>query len=285
MKVGFVGDLGVDHYTTLGRQFVGGCSFNSCFHFLQHRSHSQLKHEPRLFSPIGDEDCALKVKLKLEEIGLSYRLFAREGRMPVQDIALEANGEKNFLRYEGHILNEFLLEGHERDEILTSDFLSLVLCKENMGLIEPLLPHLKKGKYAVDFMTLSDFSLESEIVQSLSSQAALNFYGLDLKKDIFLLDEISKRAKQYGNIHIATLGENGGRIFTSDSTYSYSCLSGLEVRDTTGAGDSFLATFLSAFLDNCPLEVCIDLAKNYSSKIVGEIGATDLSNEITHSLI
>ena len=45
-----------------------------------------------------------------------------------------------------------------------------------------------------------------------------------------------------------------------------------QVRDTTGAGDAFLAGFLAQLVDNRPLDQCIAAAHRTASLVITQIG-------------
>jgi len=46
----------------------------------------------------------------------------------------------------------------------------------------------------------------------------------------------------------------------------------VEIVDTTGAGDSFIAGFLAAFLGRAPLQRCLEAGRDHASRTCTHVG-------------
>ena len=73
-------------------------------------------------------------------------------------------------------------------------------------------------------------------------------------------------------INISTLGEKGAMVYSNGNLIKKDSFS-VEVKDTTGAGDSFAAGFLHCYINNFPLEKCAEVGNFCASETVKIIGA------------
>ena len=73
-------------------------------------------------------------------------------------------------------------------------------------------------------------------------------------------------------INISTLGEKGAMVYSSGNLIKKDSFS-VEVKDTTGAGDSFAAGFLHGYINNFPLDKCTEVGNFCASETVKVIGA------------
>lgn len=75
---------------------------------------------------------------------------------------------------------------------------------------------------------------------------------------------------------VVTCGKEGAKLFTKDRTI-HSHVKETAALDTTGAGDSFAAGFIAAYLKDKKLEECLDFANIVASSCVGKVGAMNVS--------
>ena len=73
-------------------------------------------------------------------------------------------------------------------------------------------------------------------------------------------------------INISTLGEKGAIVYSRGDLIKKDSFS-VEVKDTTGAGDSFAAGFLHGYINNFSLEKCTEVGNFCASETVKIIGA------------
>ena len=75
---------------------------------------------------------------------------------------------------------------------------------------------------------------------------------------------------------VVTCGKEGANLYTKD-TIIHSPVKKTAALDTTGAGDSFAAGFIAAYLKDKKLKECLDFANTVASSCVGKIGAMNVS--------
>ena len=79
--------------------------------------------------------------------------------------------------------------------------------------------------------------------------------------------------RRYGlRLVILTKGADGSDVFTPDEKFSVECPK-VKIADTVGAGDSFTAAFVHAYLRGEPIEECHKLANRISAFVCSRNGA------------
>jgi ribokinase len=94
------------------------------------------------------------------------------------------------------------------------------------------------------------------------------------------LADLAARARAAGSrgpeLVIVTLGADGAAAVTRDGAIVEAPALPVDVIDTTGAGDSFVGSFLAAWLNDCPLPQALRLACAAGSLQVTRFGAQEL---------
>ncbi len=75
---------------------------------------------------------------------------------------------------------------------------------------------------------------------------------------------------------VVTCGKEGANLYTKNEIV-HSPVKETTALDTTGAGDSFAAGFIAAYLKDKKLKECLDFANTIASSCVGKIGAMNVS--------
>jgi len=109
---------------------------------------------------------------------------------------------------------------------------------------------------------------------------------------VYLRDELSlsgntdeqllKQLSQLFQIKIIclTLGEKGANVLAEGKLHHHSGYA-VEVADTVGAGDSFLATFISSYLQGYPVDTILDRACKVGAYVASQPGANpDYGDEV-----
>jgi ribokinase len=94
------------------------------------------------------------------------------------------------------------------------------------------------------------------------------------------LADLAAKARAAGpngpELMIVTLGADGAAAVTRDGTIIEARALPVDVVDTTGAGDSFVGSFLAAWLNDCPLPQALNLACAAGSLQATRFGAQEL---------
>ena len=124
MKVVCVGDCGVDHYLPSGERRFGGITANFARHA---RKEFPADDEVHIVSCVGDDDGADLLRSSLAVTDIDCHISTIPGATPTQYIELEADGERNFVRYDAGVLNSFVFSQQQREIIARSGLLVLSL--------------------------------------------------------------------------------------------------------------------------------------------------------------
>ena len=106
----------------------------------------------------------------------------------------------------------------------------------------------------------------------------INDEEIGVVADIFGLEDTPEQAcrsliSQYGlRLVILTRGADGSDVVTPDEKYSVACPK-VKIADTVGAGDSFTAAFVHAYLRGDSIRECHDIANRISAFVCSRSGA------------
>lgn len=267
MKVVCVGDCGVDHYLPSGEQRFGGITANFA---RRARQEFHEDDEIHIVSCIGDDEGANLVRSSLSATDIDCHISTLPGTTSTQYIALEADGERNFVRYDVGVLNDFVITREQRDVIASSDLLVAPVYVQIVKLFEDLLSIETKGLTAIDFADFRehpDFSLLEEVANKVD----IGFFGLSVD-DKDTIERIASLAAKHDKLFIVTLGANGSRAFHGTKQIQCDVVPVEKVIDTTGAGDAFAAGFLSRYCHGASVKTSMEHGAKLAASIVGELG-------------
>ncbi|MGH6881024.1 MAG: carbohydrate kinase family protein, partial [Hypericibacter sp.] len=98
------------------------------------------------------------------------------------------------------------------------------------------------------------------------------FFGLSATQGA-LIDELDAIARRAGRVFIVTLGVEGSLALGEKQRIAVPAVSVRKVVDTTGAGDSFAAGFLSHYARSRELEASLARGAEAAARTIGQIGA------------
>lgn len=123
--------------------------------------------------------------------------------------------------------------------------------------------------------TIEALAAKADVIKMNEEEAALLIRGSnsDLKANI-----LEFRAKYHAQIICVTRGEHGAIIWHDNQFYEHSGFK-VEVADTVGAGDSFLATLIAGILKNDAMPVILERACRVGSYVASQRGANPVYPE------
>jgi len=84
----------------------------------------------------------------------------------------------------------------------------------------------------------------------------------------------ARRLNQFAQLVVVKLGAEGALVVTREETFHQPAVAVADVVDTTGAGDSFNAGFLSQYVRGASLRACAEAGTQAASRSVTKIGGT-----------
>ena len=98
-------------------------------------------------------------------------------------------------------------------------------------------------------------------------------FGNSQEIEALLNGKAQEKISSIAEIAVVTNGPKGANIFKANDSTFISPIDGLDVLDTTGAGDLFAAGFLFGLSKNLTLDECGKLATKSASQIIQQYGA------------
>ena len=243
MKTICVGDCGVDHYLPGDMLLCGGITSNFA---RQARKVFPAGDQINVISAVGsDTHAAQLARSAVEKPGLRSDITTMDGGTPVQFIEIEANGEKNFVRYYEGVLRDFRIDDRHAAMIAASDLLITPVFQQIHAQFDSVMAASEPTLTAVDF---SDFASHPDFdhLEAYLDRIGLAFFGLSKQQDEEV-QRIRDLAATHDKLLIVTLGADGARAFHGSVEYKQAALDVPQVVDTTGAGDAFAAGFLGRY--------------------------------------
>jgi fructoselysine 6-kinase len=262
MRLLAVGDNCIDDYSELGKRFPGGNALNVAVY-----ANRVVGVSGSYVGVIGDDEGGDFILSQMKKEGLStYGIIRLHGSTAVTKI-LVRDGERVFADYQ---------EGVQKGVILPDSYIPRMRGNNLVhftvwGLGREHIPELARERGPV---LSCDFSnqLEHEALSvmpyldySFFSGKELIANGIDLEAR---LRELKTRTP--GTV-VMTLGEHGSLAFDGRMVYGGKALA-VDVIDTLGAGDSYIAAFLCARLTGASIPGAIKAGHAAAKEICTRLG-------------
>lgn len=160
------------------------------------------------------------------------------------------------------VMKDFALTKEDKEFIKTFEYMHTDL----FGNVLDDLPELRAGGVKV----VMDFSVFSNDPEYNSNE---NFKNVDYaflsyeKEDDYILEHLKKIHSFGPQIVTATLGDQGSLSYDGERFYRYGIIP-VEVVNTVGAGDSYIAGFTYGIMMGWEIPKCMELGARISSQVV-----------------
>lgn len=269
LRITAVGDCGVDRYLNLGTDRPGGITLNFA------------ANARRLFAPsdavgvvtaLGTDDEARLVRRAITACGLEATIATLEGATSLQLIDRHPSGEKIFVRYEEGVLGQYRLGQEEREVIARSDLLMAVVYSQIEGLFDSVMESPSPGLRAVDFGDLDGVTGGAGMVERYLGRFHVAFLGLT-PAQVDLIASLERLAQRSDRLFVVTLGGEGSVALTGGTRLECPAVAVAQVVDTTGAGDTFAAGFLSEYCRSRRVPESLAQGARCAAETVQRLGA------------
>lgn len=258
MKVIAIGDNCIDNYIYQGEKYVGGCSVNFSVYA------KQLGGKTAYLGAVGQDDNGSLIVDALKERGVDVsHVHIMDGKTAVTEVAL-IDGERNFLSYEEGVLKNLNLTEEDEKYIRTFELLHTSV----YGNIDQKLESLSKDiQICYDFGNKLNYPDKKRILEYIS------YAFFSYTEDDEYIRSLLKEAISHGvKCAIATLGENGSMAYDGEQWYHQGARK-VEIVDTIGAGDSFIAGFSIAVLSGKSIQECLSAGALKAEETIQHFGA------------
>jgi fructoselysine 6-kinase len=249
----------MDVYRSLGKAYPGGNPVNVSVYL------KRLGEHAAYLGVVGDDEHGLLMKNSLAAKGVDIsHLHSLTGKTAVTLVEL-VNGERVFVGYLEGVLADFKLTQDDCDFLLRHDWIHSGI----WGKIENELA----GLHGLGPLISFDFSdkYQHEIVTIALPHVDYAFFSYT-KDDDFIRQFITTAQAVGPRLVIATLGENGSLAYDGQRFYSGGIVP-VQVVDTMGAGDSFIAGFIRGTLLGHTIQECLRLGAENASATLTYMGA------------
>jgi len=248
--------------------FLGGSASNFVT-FL-----SQLGLNTGILARVGNDKFGEIARKKLIKEGVDVtRLISIKGRTGMAFIAVDDEAERSIYTYMGANA-DFNLEKEDINYIKSLDLLHIT------GMYYEVVEEASKHAQLISFSPgslLSSFGLKKlkQIIQR-THILFLNKKEVELLTKMNIKDGIRFIRELEVPIIVVTMGKYGATVYTSDEIIETPAET-VKALDTTGAGDTFAAGFLAAYIKDQALKECLIYGNHVAAKSVENIGGTQIT--------
>ena len=263
---------------------------------------ARLGGKTQLITQLGNDPFGHKIadSLKKFNIGTRNVKFTNEANTALAFVSLEKNGNRTFSFYRSPSA-DMLYDGESLTENIFSDCFALHFCSVSLGEFPMKKAHrraielAKKNGAIISFdpnvrlplwkdaaslkTAINEFLPLSDIIKVSDEEIELITGSCDIEK-------ACEKLLDYAKIVICTCGENGAYAYTKNAK-AHAGQEKVEAKDTTGAGDAFIGSFLYnlyrngiereglALVGERRLEEFITASNGYCAKSVQSYGAIE----------
>ena len=244
----------IDVYYKLDRYYLTGNSIDFAFNY------KDMGGDITEMTILGNDVFAMALEERLKEREIPLRVIKRVDRptgMATMDIV---EGDKRHLKFEGNAMNEIELSDEDIEFIKEFD----IVYAERWTKIDRYIKDIKRhGQiYVYDFSK----RLEQESNDLILPYLDYAFFSYD-KDDEYIRDFMKKSEQKGAKVVIAMLGENGSLAYDGKRFYSMSAEK-VNVVNTVGAGDSYIAAFMYGISLGEDIESCMKRGKERATLII-----------------
>ena len=264
---------------------IGGAPLNVALRL------KSFQNDISLISCLGDDTSGKELKLELEKFSISYYLQTdKEYKTSTVAISLDKNGSASYLIHKPCAWDNIQVNNELKSLVKNSDaFIFGSLVARSNTSRNTLITLLDISKFSVFDVNLRSPHYQISSIQILMNAANFIKFNDDELKEISMSlgyqsasieQTILFIAKKTNTTSIAvTLGSKGAILFYEERFF-YCKGYQVEVADTVGSGDSFLATLIDALLKDEDPQLAIDKACAVGALVAKNKGANPMISEV-----
>jgi len=266
---------------------AGGSSMNVALNLHKQNINSQF------ISAVGDDENGQELLDFLNSKNYSTDLIQKGNNLPTStvEVKLDEQHQATYTIVQPVAWDAIDLTEEAILAVTNADaFVYCSLTCRNEKSRNTILALLKQAKLKIFDINLRPPFYTIDTLKALLSEADIlkvNEHELVYLKDELLLtgNTDEQLLKQLGhlftiNIICLTVGEKGAYVLENGKLHHHKGYQ-VKVADTVGAGDSFLATFISSYLQGFPIDTILDRACKVGAFVASQPGANpDYSDEV-----
>ena len=256
-----IGDNTVDRYVDQGIMYPGGNSVNMVVHT------RRLGHNSAYIGCLAEDNSGMLIHESLikEGVDVSYcRLL--DGENAFCDIRL-VDGDRVFGEFSAGVCDQLIINENDLAFISTFDLAHTSV----YSFMDPYLGLLQSNTRFLSY----DYSNEWDRDSLEETLPWVDFALISNPvEDISINNDLLKWAAAQGpRLVMATSGDQGAAVFDGKRMYLQPIMPAGEIVDTLGAGDAFVACFLTGYLEGESIPKALESAARYAAETCSHHGA------------
>lgn len=258
-RLATVGDNCVDIYPQLGKAFSGGNAVNVAVYSTRYGMH------PACVSWVGEDDYGAMLRRDLAYKGVDISHLRVMPGVTAQTQVELRNNDRILGDYTEGVMADFSVDEQDLAWLNQYDIIHSAI----WGHAESAFPALKAAGKILSF----DFAdkWESPLWRTLPEHLDYVFASAN-EENPWLRDRLQTVVQCGAGVAIATLGENGSLAWDGEQFWRMPP-EHVDVIDTMGAGDSYIAGFLCAIANGLALEGAMKQGTECAARTIGYHGA------------
>lgn len=273
-------------------RLIGGAPLNVCYHL------SKQGISSKIVSQVGGDIDGVDLKEGIRKLGVDTDFISISEIHPTSKVLVNmADHGKVSYQIVENVAWDFVVfdEQIAREISLTDCFVYGSLITRNAVSSNTLLKYLQYANWKVLDLNLRQPYYDKEIINKLLSTCntlkindeelttITSLFSLASNNQQELMTEILRTFSDIKEI-IVTKGADGAVYHSREETIEVGGIK-VNVVDTVGSGDSFLAAYIASKLNNKPVYECLQNAISLSAFIATQQGACPIYNDDTSSNI
>jgi len=258
---------------------AGGAPFNVAYNL------DKMGIEVQMISKIGDDELGNKLLDQIKNWNISTDFIQIDKEKPTGTVIanFDEHGEAHYDIVDNVAWDHIKITQEQKELIKNSEvFVYGSLIARNEESRNTLLELIELSKFRVFDVNFRPPFIDFDLVKTLLGKADLvKMNKAELRQIIEFLgeeyideDNSIKYVQKHFDLNeiVLTKGSKGARYFVGDKSYTFSAVS-IEVNDTVGSGDSFLAGFLSKRIQGKSPQEIMKQAVSLGAFITSKSGA------------
>jgi fructokinase len=270
-----------------GEPYIGGAPFNLAAHL------TRMGGEVSMVSALGDDDLGRRAREKALSFGINTEFVSESTDSPTGtvDVFLDADGHPDYTIHEGTAWDRLAIPEPLLGKLILREW--DVICfgtlaqrsSVNRSLLSDILSQATSRHVFYDVNLRQEYYTAEWITDSLAGSTIVKLNDDEVREISSLLyadriqspaDEeafVRKMAADYGLDSVLVTRGSGGALVYSGGVFGTTECADVEIADTIGAGDSFGAGFLAAYLCGRTALESARLASRVADFVVSRRGA------------
>lgn len=253
-----IGDNCVDWYTDTNKKFAGGNALNVAVYM------KELGADATYMGVVGNDNNGSFIIDALQQKGMDTSMISvKQGKTAVTEVQLK-DGNRVFGYFDEGVFTDFSLEAEDLLALKYYPYIHTAVggkCESNL-------------QYLHDTATISyDFSATQDIDYIYAVCRHIDYAFISYsKEDSFINKVLQGMCNSGAKVAVATLGENGSIAFDGQRFFRHD-IEKVDVVDTLGAGDSFIAGFMHEVSRGGATSDCLRKGAQMAGKTIQYFGA------------